>query len=51
VPPLSACVYELVPAFVIPSEDVVQSTEVENIEEYVVRENVDTREAYSLVNW
>jgi hypothetical protein len=45
-------VYELVPAFVIPSEVIVQSTEDEYLEEYVVRENVDTREgACSLENW
>ena len=40
-PPSSACVCELVPAFVIPSEDAVQSTEVEYFEEDVVREYID----------
>ena len=42
-PPSSACVCELEPALVIPSEHIVQSTEVEYFEEYVVREYIDTR--------
>jgi hypothetical protein len=43
VPPSSACVCELVPAFVIPSAGAVESTEVEHFEECVVREYIDTR--------
>ena len=42
-PPSCACVRELVPAFVIPSEDVIQSTEVEYFEEHVVGEHIDAR--------
>ena len=42
-PPSSACVRELVPAFEIPSEDAVESTEVEYFEEYVIREYIDAR--------
>jgi hypothetical protein len=36
-------VCELEPAVVIPSEDIVQSTEVEYFEEHIVREYIDAR--------
>ena len=42
-PPSSACVCEFVPAFVIPSAGAVESTEVEYLEECVVRKYIDAR--------
>lgn len=42
-PPSSASVCELVPAFVIPSELAIESTEVEYFEEYFIREYIDAQ--------
>jgi hypothetical protein len=52
VPPTSAYMYELKPAFVVPSEVAVQPTKVEDLEEGVVGEYIDTgNAACSLEKW